>query len=234
VEKKTFGIPVDLAASLIDGLGLQVAVETGTHLGHTAGELRKLVQDVWTMELSPSYVRRAKATYGDVGGMHFLEGSSPTLLPGVAKALLGPALYWLDAHWCGLDTSGVEAQCPVLAEIAALDSSPTAAMSCILIDDARLFLGGPASYLRKTDWPSFIEVVDALRSRHDRYVTVLLDVIIAGPPEARSVVEDFWQERCAREEARQRRSLPFRLAPTARAILPTGLYQGLRRRIVGY
>ncbi|MGD1035552.1 MAG: hypothetical protein ABR977_14150, partial [Candidatus Dormibacteria bacterium] len=53
------------------------------------------------------------------------------------------------------------------------------------------------------------EVADRLRARHPRYVTTLLDVIIAIPPAGRLVVERFWQAKRdadmaeSRERARQ-------------------------------
>jgi hypothetical protein len=42
-----------------------------------------------------------------------------------------------------------------------------------------------------------MEVVDRLRARHPRYVTTLLDVIIAAPPAGRTIVEHFWQAKLA-------------------------------------
>ena len=203
------GIPVPLARALVDGLGLGLAVETGTHLGESAALLSEMVDHVWTVELSHDLVERARARLGETMAITVLEGDSPAVLAGLAPRIDGPALYWLDAHWCTGDTAGFEAQCPLLREIEALDASPTAAESAILIDDARFFLACPFPEYRRGDWPTFMEVVDLLRARHPRYVTTLLDVIIAGPPEARLVVEGFWQARLAadldqsRERARQ-------------------------------
>jgi hypothetical protein len=190
-----FGIPVPLARALIEGLGLRDAVETGTHLGDTAAALSEMVEHVWTVELAHDYLERARARHADRPQITFLEGSSPVVLDGLAPSLGRPTLFWLDAHWCEADTAGYEAQCPVIAEIEAIDRAPGAGQSVILIDDARFFLGCPWPTYRRSDWPSFIEVVDRLRARHPRYVTTLLDVIIAGPPEAREVVERFWQAR---------------------------------------
>jgi hypothetical protein len=188
----TAGVPLDLAAVLVEALGLRGAVETGTHLGDSTRALRSIVPDVWTVELSPDYLRRAQHRLHDLDGIRFVAGSSDDALAELAPQLSQPMLYWLDAHWCELDTAGRSAQCPVLAEIAALDTSPAAAESCILIDDARFFLGAPLATYRRSDWPTFLDVVDALRSRHDRYVTVLFDVIIAGPPRAQHAVEQHY------------------------------------------
>jgi hypothetical protein len=43
----------------------------------------------------------------------------------------------------------------------------------------------------REQWPSIMEVADLLRTRHDRYVTVLEDVVVAVPLSARRVVEDY-------------------------------------------
>ena len=44
---------------------------------------------------------------------------------------------------------------------------------------------------RPEDWPTFLEVADALG--RDRYVTVLDDVVIGVPTELRPVVDDWWR-----------------------------------------
>lgn len=183
------GIPAVLAADLVREMGLTAAAETGTHLGDSTRVLRGLVPVVWTVELSSDYLQRAQRNLVDLEGIHFLQGSSDRVFAELLPTLPMPFLFWLDAHWCDLGTAGSQAQCPVLAEIAAIDAGPSGAESVILIDDARFFLGAPLGNYRREDWPTFMAVVDALRARHPRYVTALADVIIAGPPGIQPVVE---------------------------------------------
>ena len=187
------GVPAPLARALVDGLGLRVAVETGTNLGDSAAVLAEMVDRVWTVELSPRYAEWARARHAATSAITLLEGNSATVLAGLAPGIDEPALYWLDAHWCAGDSAGYEAQCPLLGEIEALETSPAASDSAILIDDASFFLACPYPDYRRSDWPTFLEVADRLRARHPRYVTTLLDVIIATPPGGRAVVERFWQ-----------------------------------------
>ncbi|MGA9113439.1 MAG: hypothetical protein WB802_06530 [Candidatus Dormiibacterota bacterium] len=187
------GVPAPLARALVDGLGLRVAVETGTNLGDSAAVLAEMVDRVWTVELSPRYAEWARARHAATSAITLLEGDSATVLAGLAPGIDEPALYWLDAHWCAGDSAGYEAQCPLLGEIEALETSPAASDSAILIDDASFFLACPYPDYRRSDWPTFLEVADRLRARHPRYVTTLLDVIIATPPGGRAVVERFWQ-----------------------------------------
>jgi hypothetical protein len=198
------GLPTPLARALVEGLGLEVAIETGTHLGESAAALSEMVDHVWTVELSPEYRERARARHGRNPAITFLEGDSAAVLTGLAPRIDRPALYWLDAHWCAADSAGYEAQCPLLAEIDALDGAPLAAQSAILIDDASFFLACPYPEYRRADWPTFLEVVDRLRARHPRYVTSLLDVIIATPPGGRAIVERFWQAKLAADLERSR------------------------------
>jgi hypothetical protein len=40
-----------------------------------------------------------------------------------------------------------------------------------MIDDARFFLGTPDVGVRREYWPTFMQVADALRATHPRYVT---------------------------------------------------------------
>jgi hypothetical protein len=213
------GIPADLARQLVEGLGLTRAVETGTHLGDSTRALRGMVPEMWTVELSPDYMARAREALEDLDNIHFVAGSSDEVLRTLAPTIDQPAVYWLDAHWCELGTAGASAQCPVLAEIEAVDTAPAGDRSVILIDDARFFLGAPLPTYRREDWPTFMEVVDALRARHDRYVTVLADVVIATPLEGRKVVEAWYLSTVFRDLRDERDSaLAQREAATADAL----------------
>jgi hypothetical protein len=197
-------LPRHLAEALARRLDLKVAVETGTYLGDTAALLRQFFSEVWTIELSDDLHGRAQARYRHLAGVHFLQGSSAEILPKVAGEIGQPALFWLDGHWtadsASGSTAGEEQQCPVMEEIAAIDAYDWSERSCILIDDARLFLGPPAGPYRREDWPPFLEVLTQLRAQWPRFVTVLDDVIIAGPPESRPVVEDYWLGVLSRKE----------------------------------
>jgi hypothetical protein len=192
-----------LAHLLSDRLGLRVAIETGTFLGDSARALGEVVPAVWSIELSPELHQAAKTKFIDRPNLHFAHGYSPAVLPGILASLSAPALFWLDGHWSGGETAGDSDECPVLDELRSIDAWPQASGSCVLIDDARLFLGPPPPPHDPSQWPTFIEVVDALRSTHARYVTVLEDVIIAGPPQARQIVEAYWLEAMARDAAEE-------------------------------
>lgn len=193
-------IPVDLARRLVDGAGLGGAVETGTFHAHGAMTLRDLVPRVWTVELSEGFHARAVGRFGHRDGLTFLRGESSDVLRELShQPIEGPLLFWLDAHGGTdlFDVSDTESQCPLLGEIDAIRNFPQAAGSCILIDDARFLLGpvaGPHIKHRPADWPTILDVIDALRVDAERYITILDDVIICVPQEFRPIIDQWWLE----------------------------------------
>jgi hypothetical protein len=208
-------LPFELVVALSSSLGLKTAVETGTYSGTGAELLKSLFPRVFSVELSEALYLEAKEKYGNIKGLEFIWGSSPVVLPEIMQKVGEPALFWLDAHWSPdfekqvlvdprnptlgwnpEETSerlaSVGGQCPVLDEIQAIDRYEFNSESCILIDDARLFLGPPPPPHRRDDWPTFLEIVDLLRQSYPRFVTVLNDVIVAGPPRVQAVLDEYW------------------------------------------
>lgn len=199
-------VPVDLARRLVRVGNITVAVETGTFHASGTHTLHGIVPRVFSVEVSEKLHRRAVKRYGDRAGLTFVLGSSPDVLPALVDPLDEPVLFWLDAHGGMLaggrdadelyDPPGAEGQCPLIAELEAIRHFRWADRSCILIDDARAFLG-PLPHHRRQDWPPFVEVLDLLRADSDRYVTVLDDVIIAVPQNQRPTVDQWWLELAA-------------------------------------
>jgi hypothetical protein len=186
---------LELAARLRDHLDLSGAVETGTYLGDSAALLARHFAQVWTVELAEPLWQQARRRHGASTNITFLQGASEDVLPDVADSAPGPLLYWLDGHWSGAGTAGEGSECPVLDEIKAIDAAAHGARSVVLIDDARLFQTPPPPPHDQSQWPTLMEVTDALRATHDRYVTLLEDVIVAVPAGARHVVEDYGMNR---------------------------------------
>jgi hypothetical protein len=188
-----FGVPLRLCAALKSGMALNRAIETGTFIGGSAVELRDIFDRVWTIELSQHLYEAARATNAR-DGLTFLLGSSEDVLPELLAELDEPALFWLDGHWSEGETAGEDRECPVLAELAAIDAWPHASQSAVLIDDARFFLGPPIPPYKPEAWPTLREVLDALPQSRDQYVGVLEDVIIAGPSSMRPIIERYWRD----------------------------------------
>ena len=68
------GVPAPLARALVDGLGLRVAIETGTNLGESTAALSEMVDRVWTVELSPKYVEWARDRFAGNSDDHHPRG----------------------------------------------------------------------------------------------------------------------------------------------------------------
>jgi hypothetical protein len=152
-----FTPPLDLLAEFCArDLGLQMFVETGTFRGESAAWAAAHFREVVTIERKPELYAQAREA-----AMHpnivFHCGHSPTFLPQIA-ALPQPKLYWLDAHWCGLDgdAAGVDDQCPIAAELSALRAG--SAEDVIMIDDFHMFAVPPPAPFVAKQWPSLAEL----------------------------------------------------------------------------
>lgn len=196
------GPPVDLTLALQRHLRLEDFVETGTYRGETAAWAAEHFARVATIELSTEYHAAATARFRAQPQVRVLLGDSGAMLRKVAAELVGPAVFWLDAHWSGLDTAGRETECPLLAELAILNAAPTT--HTLLVDDARLFAAPPPRPLRAELWPDLGAVIDALRGCGRRHVVMFEDVLIAVPATERAFLSDWVQDTLAVQRAEGR------------------------------
>jgi hypothetical protein len=206
------GPPAALTLALQQRLGIQDFIETGTFHGHTAAWAAGHFGRVTTVELSPAYHAAAQARFCAQSNVHTLAGDSVVALRAVVPNLITPAIFWLDAHWSGLDTAGHEAECPVLAEIALINASSLAHV--ILVDDARLFCAPPPRPHRAEQWPGLAAMVAALAQEGRRHVIQFEDAFVAVPAGEREWLAGVLQD-----------------APAATAPPRHGLMQRIWRRL---
>ena len=193
-------VPRGLTRELKGTLGLRRAVETGTYRGGGTRLLAEIFDDVVTIELSEDLHHAAAQELAGLANVNALHGDSRTELGPLAAEGL-PTLYWLDGHWSGGTTAGAAHECPVLDELTAIGGGHVD--DCVLIDDARLFAAAPPPPHDPTQWPTLIEVLDALRlHRPDHHLTMLHDLVIAVPQAARPAVDAFGREPVAEPTAR--------------------------------
>jgi hypothetical protein len=182
-------VPIELAAQLRARLGLERAVETGTYLGGGARLLAGVFPAVTTIELSHQLHGQAREDLAELPAIEVLQGDSRTVIPQLVEDPV-PTLFWLDGHWSGGPTAGAQDECPVLEEIAAIGAGTE--RDCVLIDDARLFVASPPPPHDPSQWPTLLDVFDALRAiRPTAHVTVVEDAIIAVPVEGKPVVDRY-------------------------------------------
>ena len=150
-----------------------------------------------SIEVSPRLHEEARCRLGPRADIKLLLGDSVEVLPEIVDPAR-PTFYWLDGHWTPTDDktsaeegeSGVGAvECPVVDEIAALSSGHPD--DCILVDDARIFGVAPEPPFDSAQWPSALEVLDALReARPEHHITIAGDFFIAVPERARQTLDE--------------------------------------------
>ena len=184
------GGPRDLILQLKQMFGVQNFVETGTNHATTSVWASDHFSRVVTIEGYKPLYASAIAKYGMISNLEFRLGDSGLILQEVLGSLNGPAIIWLDAHWCGTETFGNSNECPVTAELQAINSA--AVDHIILIDDARLFLEPPKPPHEASHWPGLAELIPLLDPPSaPRYVAVSRDVIIAVPRSAQQGLVAF-------------------------------------------
>jgi len=184
------GIPEALVLKLLQGQPTANFVETGTAYGGTtlwaANHFRKVV----TIEINSELSRAVANSPACPRNIEFLVGNSAVLMADVVMRLDGPAVFWLDGHYCGPGTGDTSAECPLMDELAALRGAPDA---IILIDDARCFFGPPPPPHNPVQWVN-IDLIFQYFARHfpNHVVTVHDDVIIGVPKSLKPVLDKDW------------------------------------------
>lgn len=185
------GVPHELVLQLAQAYDVQHFIETGTYLGGTAVWAAQYFAQVLTIELSESIYRQTSTQYAHLKNIDFRFGDSRQVLTELAPTLSKPAIFWLDGHWSGGETYGADDQCPLLEEIQAINASPVP--HYILIDDARLFTSTPPKPQIAAMWADISQVMDELRRVHDYFIVIIEDAIIAVPPSAKTLLQDYCQ-----------------------------------------
>ena len=184
------GPPCELIDKLRARFEIPVFVETGTYKGDTAAWAASRFERVLTVERSEELHREATRRLTTFPNVKALLGDSRVALQKIIAEADQPAVFWLDAHWCGGQASaGANDQCPLLDEISIIRESREP--KYILIDDARLFLSPPSPPHRVADWPSLSEVLGALQYDEAARTVVLEDVIVSVPAAAWDIVADY-------------------------------------------
>jgi FkbM family methyltransferase len=196
---------------------VKVFVETGTHQAETAVWASANFERVFTVEAQEPLHQKAVETFGSRKNIRFLKGDSRMHIKSLTSSLTEPAIFWLDAHWCGENTFGKSDECPVVGELELLNASKVPHI--VLIDDARLFLAPPPAPHEATHWPD-ISAICRLMAAHDshRYVAVHDDAIIGVPGAARLQLVEF-----LRAESVKDTSPPAPSTKPARRTLPFGV-----------
>ena len=189
-----FSLDEKLVDALQVSLPIRTFVETGTFKGDTLARMVPYFDALYSAELSLPFWTDAADRFAHEPKVNVANANSADFItelqPSLAKT---PTLFWLDAHWCGVENvAGDTSQCPLLAELRAIGSLP--GFSVILIDDARLFLAPPAAPHEISQWPRFHEILIELLKLSDRHeIMIINDVIAFFPSSVRSLMEGYAQ-----------------------------------------
>jgi hypothetical protein len=159
---------------------LDYFVETGTYTGDTLALFETLAAHCTSIELSPEYAARAKQRFAKAKNVEVLEGNSGTLISQVLVSLTHPALFWLDGHYSGGATAGVEKHTPINEELKAILSHDVIE-HVILIDDARCFDG-------TNNYPKLEDLLAEIRQNGQYNFEISMDIIRLTPKSQRPKV----------------------------------------------
>ena len=138
---------------------LDFFVETGTAAGHTT-ELAAIYFDVvFTCEIDSNLLAVAQKRLEQYHNIRFYNMSSPEFIRKIKPSVSQPALWWLDAHWCGGKVKPAK-ECPLLEEL--VEVKGTHGHSVILIDDADLIIAPPKPPHDPSHWPTLDAVKEVI------------------------------------------------------------------------
>jgi hypothetical protein len=134
-----------------------VFVETGTFLGNMIIAELKNFKQIYSIELSAIYFKRAKKLFKSQKKVNLLLGDSKIVLKELVPTLTAKTLFWLDAHYSGGITAKGDKESPIIDELSIIfNHNPF--NHVILIDDARCFIG-------QHDYPT----IEELKSLMNKY-----------------------------------------------------------------
>jgi len=188
----TFGIPQELVLQLKKIFNIDTFIETGTFKGKTTTWASNHFRRVFTVEFSEPLYKDAVKNLAKYSNIKCLFGSSSERLPEILAQLDKPAIFWLDAHWCGGSTYGSNDECPLMDEMELIIEQKLDHI--ILIDDARLFLKPPSKYHSGDQWPGLDEIVGLMSQREGFYTFCSEDIIVSMPASGKAELQPYFNK----------------------------------------
>ena len=161
---------------------LNYFVETGTAGGDTT-ELAAIYFDrVFTCEIDEGLLARSIKRMAEYNNIDFYHMPSPDFLRHIKRQVSQPAMYWLDAHWCGGPVK-LDRECPLLEELEIIGGLH--GHTVVLIDDLQIMLEPPAPPHDPTHWPT----VDDIHAKLSEWAGTVKTSIVQGQNSKIMVVE---------------------------------------------
>ena len=147
-----------------------VLIETGTFQGAMVDAQKKHFNKIYSIELSEELYRKARNRFKDDKHVSIIRGDSSNVLGKLLERIDEPAIFWLDGHYSGGQTSKGKKETPIAEEVQAIFDSGSF-NHVVLIDDARLFNG-------TKDYPTIEELMRYIKGKNQSYkVEIKQDII---------------------------------------------------------
>jgi hypothetical protein len=145
-------------------------IETGTFMGRMVYGVRHIFDRILSIELEENLCRNVRKYFRRYPHIKIIHGDSGRLLPEILSNISEPCLFWLDAHYSGGITAKGDFETPIMQEVAHILSHRTR-NHCILIDDARCFVG-------QNDYPSIQGLKEFILAKcPDSFIEIKDDII---------------------------------------------------------
>lgn len=148
-----------------------VFIETGSFQGASLGFAIAMgcFKEFHSIELATELSDVLRQRYAGQSNIHIYRGTSPDVLPYILPHVRSKAvLFWLDAHYQGLDPSNQldskYGECPLLQELDVIRAIKWLIPPLFVIDDARMFTkefwidGLYREKFRRDHWPLQSEI----------------------------------------------------------------------------
>jgi len=203
------GIPKDLKNLVLEikqHSNVSYFIETGTNKGITAAWAADHFDKVITIERSKAYYEMSRKGLSNFSNVDLRYDDSRNVFADIMPELKSSTVFWLDSHWCGRVSAGVDDQCPLTRELELIALSIV--NHYILIDDARFFLSPPPEPYDYKYWPSISDVFEAINKINSNYyIAVHNDVIIAVPGDSAGFVKKYLQVTNTEAEVKRMESM---------------------------
>jgi hypothetical protein len=121
-------------------LNYTIFIETGTYLGDMIEVQKSKFKQLYSIEVVEDLYNQAVQRFKNDKHIEILLGDSGKVLHVLMPRIKQSAIFWLDGHYSGGMTGIGELECPIFEELEAITDDLTNP-HCVLIDDARLFVG---------------------------------------------------------------------------------------------
>jgi len=150
-----------------------IFVETGTYAGNTTANATAIFDEIYSVELSERMYLAAQNRFRNNSKIHLYNGNSGETLQKLLPNISADAIFWLDAHYCGVGTARASSDSPIIEELKSIKNN-NMHNAVILIDDLRGFY--------TENWPSLTTTMGLLLDINPNYHIITFgDTIIAHP-----------------------------------------------------